>query len=65
MRLKTAKEVANILSVSPARVYELVRRRELPALRLGMRQIRFDEATLRQWIARNSELTNFEGGANQ
>jgi excisionase family DNA binding protein len=54
MRLLTADEVAGILSVSTARVYELARRNSIPALKLGQRQVRFDEATLRDWIARMS-----------
>ena len=51
MRLLTADEVAGILSVSTARVYELARRNAIPALRLGQRQLRFDETALRDWIA--------------
>jgi excisionase family DNA binding protein len=51
MNLLTAIEVARILHVSPARVYELARQRMLPALTLGQRQVRFDEATLREWIS--------------
>jgi len=50
MSLLTAAEVAGILRVSTARVYELVRRRMLPALKIGQRQVRFDEKTLRDWI---------------
>jgi excisionase family DNA binding protein len=51
MKLLTAEEVACILQVSKARVYELVRRRAIPAITLGERQIRFDETALRAWIA--------------
>lgn len=51
MNLLTATEVAQILRVSTARVYELARQRMLPALTLGQRQVRFDEAALREWIA--------------
>ncbi len=50
-RLLTADEVAGILSVSTARVYELARRNAIPALKLGERQVRFDETALRNWIA--------------
>ena len=52
MRLLTAKEVSKILRVPTARVYELVREDALPAVRLGQRQVRFDEGLLREWIAR-------------
>jgi excisionase family DNA binding protein len=62
MRLLTADEVAGILSVSTARVYELARRNALPALKLGQRQVRFDETALRNWIAlasvRNCSASN-------
>jgi excisionase family DNA binding protein len=57
MKLLTAKEVSQVLQVKPARVYELARERVIPSVRLGERQVRFDEAALREWIAR--------GGANQ
>ena len=55
MRLLTADEVAGILSVSTARVYELARRNAIPALKLGERQVRFDETALRNWIALASD----------
>lgn len=57
MKLLTAKEVSQVLQVKPARVYELARERVIPSVRLGERQVRFDESALREWIAR--------GGANQ
>ena len=50
-RLLTAEEVAGILSVSTARVYDLARRNVIPVLKLGQRQVRFDETALRKWIA--------------
>jgi excisionase family DNA binding protein len=49
MRLLSVPEVAKLLSVTPGRVYELVRLRLLPAVHLG-RQIRVEEQTLREWI---------------
>jgi len=51
MRLLTANEVANILRVSTARVYELARIKSIPSITLGQRQVRFDETALRNWIA--------------
>lgn len=56
MRLLTAKEVAPILRVTPARVYELARSRAIPAIRLGERQVRFDETALRDWLAGGGSL---------
>jgi excisionase family DNA binding protein len=49
-RLLTAAEVADILQVSVARVYELARQRVIPCVRL-VRQVRFDEQAMREWIA--------------
>jgi excisionase family DNA binding protein len=48
MRLLTAKQVADILQVTLARVYEMSRENLLPTVRLG-RQVR-DEDALREWI---------------
>lgn len=50
MRLLNTKEVAEILQISAQRVYELTRQGILPNVRIGARQIRFDEARLLQWI---------------
>ena len=54
MRLLTASEVANILRVSTARVYELARRKCIPSVTLGQRQVRFDETALLDWINRSN-----------
>ena len=56
MRLLTAKQTAEILQVALPRVYELAREGLVPSVRMG-RQVRFDEARLREWLAR--------GGATQ
>lgn len=56
MNLLTATEVAEILRVSKARVYELARQRVIPVLTLGERQIRFDRDALREWIAAGGSL---------
>ena len=58
MRLLTASEVATILRVSTARVYELARVKSIPSITLGQRQIRFDEATLHEWISRSVRETS-------
>jgi excisionase family DNA binding protein len=52
MRLLKASEVANILRVSTAHVYELARRELLPTVMLGERQVRFDHEVLREWISK-------------
>jgi excisionase family DNA binding protein len=51
MRLLTVSEVAEILKVSRARTYELIRRQLLPAVKVGRRQIRVSEQSLRDWIS--------------
>lgn len=62
MKLLTADEVANILRVSKARVYELARTKAIPAVTLGQRQVRFDESSLREWIASAGSRHSFMGG---
>jgi excisionase family DNA binding protein len=57
MHLVMAKEASRILNVSLPRLYELARLRVIPSVRLGPRQIRFDEEALAQWVK--------HGGANQ
>jgi len=47
--LLKAKDVAELLSVKPSRVYELARRGLLPCVRLG-RNVRFDPEQIRQWV---------------
>ena len=51
MRLLTAKQVAGVLQVALARVYEMSRENLLPTVRMG-RQVRYDEDALREWIRR-------------
>jgi excisionase family DNA binding protein len=50
MRLLDAKEVAEILQVNVQRVYELTRQGILPSIRIGPRQVRYEETRLMQWI---------------
>jgi putative molybdopterin biosynthesis protein len=47
--LLTASEVAQLLRVRTARVYELIRRGLLPSVRIG-RQVRVPLADLSRWI---------------
>lgn len=56
MTLRTAEFVSALLDVPKARVYELVRQNLLPAVRLGARQIRFDEEILKNWIRDGGNL---------
>jgi excisionase family DNA binding protein len=56
MQLLNAREVAEILQVSTQRVYELSRQGSLPSVRIGARQIRFEETRLLQWIENGGGL---------
>lgn len=65
MRLLTAQEVSEGLRVPLARVYELARTGVLPVVRLGERQIRFNEDALREWIARGGNATDKDSEEKQ
>ena len=45
-----------MLQVSTQRVYELTRQGVLPSVRIGSRQIRFEETRLLQWIENGGGL---------
>ena len=51
-----ADEVAEMLRVDRQRVYELARRNEIPVIRVGERQYRFDAEAIRQWIERGGSV---------
>lgn len=48
-------EAAQLLAVKPSWVYEAVRARRMPCLRVG-RHIRFTRPMLERWLAENAEL---------
>jgi len=56
MQLLNAREVAEILQVSTQRVYELTPQGILPSVRIGPRQIRFEEESLLGWIENGGVL---------
>ncbi|HMO82319.1 MAG TPA: helix-turn-helix domain-containing protein [Pyrinomonadaceae bacterium] len=49
-RLLVADEVAELLRVDRQRVYELVRTRKIPVIRLGERQYRFSADAVSRWL---------------
>lgn len=51
MKLIKVTELADILDVSKARAYELIRTGLIPSVRLG-RQVRVDAQQLGEWIDR-------------
>jgi excisionase family DNA binding protein len=63
MRLIQAKRASEVLSVSLARLYELARLGIIPVVRLGPRQIRFDEDALTEWARRGGLLAEENGSA--
>lgn len=58
MQLITAREASQILGIRLARLYELTRLRLIPAVRVGEKAIRFDEAALKEFIERGGISVN-------
>ena len=52
--LMTADEAARLLHVPRSTLYELVRSRGLPHVRIGDRGLRFTRSDLASWIAENT-----------
>lgn len=52
--LLTADEAAALLHVPRSTLYELVRARGLPHVRIGERGLRFTRPDLEDWIAQNT-----------
>lgn len=52
--LLDAREAAKLLHVPRSTLYELVRSRGLPHVRLGRRGLRFTRIDLARWVSKNS-----------
>lgn len=52
--LLDAHEAARLLHIPRSTLYELVRSRGLPHVRIGSRGLRFSRADLARWIGENS-----------
>lgn len=52
--LLSAAEAAELLNVPRGTLYELVRSRGLPHVRIGLRGLRFTRAGLEEWVEANS-----------
>jgi excisionase family DNA binding protein len=50
MQLIDAKQASEMLGLRLARLYELVRTKGVPHVRVGARQLRFDPQELQQWV---------------
>jgi excisionase family DNA binding protein len=46
----TAYQVADYLNVRPSRIYELVLSGDIPAIKIGRRQLRFDPVAIQSWL---------------
>jgi len=58
-KLLKVKEVAELLDLKPARVYELCREdNDFPYILIGQRQYRFSETALMNWIDRGGNRNN-------
>lgn len=55
--LLIADEVAEWLRVDKQRIYELVRTKQIPFIKLGERQYRFETVAIKKWLS--------AGGSNQ
>jgi excisionase family DNA binding protein len=52
--LLDANEAADLLRVPRSTLYELVRSRGLPHVRIGERGLRFTRVDLQEWVAENT-----------
>jgi excisionase family DNA binding protein len=52
--LLDSAEAARLLNVPRSTLYELVRSRGLPHVRIGRRGLRFTRSGLQEWVAKNS-----------
>ncbi len=56
MELLRSEDVAQRLKVSRAWVYELVKREEIPYVKVGKRAVRFPADELEAWVASRKRL---------
>lgn len=63
-KLMTATEVSELLRIDLQRVYELTRRKLLPCVRLGERQLRFSPQAIERFIADGGNQEN-EGASDE
>jgi excisionase family DNA binding protein len=55
-QILVAEEIAILLRIDKQRVYELVRTNQIPFIKLGERQYRFDKATIERWLDNGGSL---------
>lgn len=62
-QILVAEEVAELLRIDKQRVYELVRARQIPFIRLGERQYRFSAQAIKDFL--NDGGTQAEGNSDE
>ena len=65
VQIMVAKEVADLLRIDRQRVYELVRTKRLPVIRLGERQYRFSRQAIEGWVKNGGNLSTSRRVAKQ
>ena len=61
--LASVSDVAAKLNVSPRKVFDLVKRRTIPVVRIpGVRALRFDLSQIDSWLATGSEVGGGDNG---
>lgn len=63
-KLLTVVEVAEILDLKPARLYELTREKKIPFVQIGERQYRYSESALLDWIENGGNQTEQNASEN-
>jgi len=63
-KIMVADEVADLLRVDRQRIYELVRQKKIPFIRIGQRQYRFESEAILIWLANGGNPEENKGGAN-
>ena len=61
-KLLKVNDVAELLDLKPARIYELCREKQLPFILIGQRQYRFSKAALEKWIENGGNQTDEVNG---
>ena len=61
-KLLNVREVAEMLGLKPARVYELTREKRLPFVLLGERQYRYSATAIQNWIDNGGNQDRENGG---
>lgn len=59
--LLTVEEAQHVLGIGRSKAYEMIRRGELPALRMG-RLVRIPRGALRRWIEEHTEGAGADQG---